>query len=60
MLLTVSDSGDQLEWFYVVNHNMARVQGGPRLINRRRGMRDFQIQLSGLSLDVPRVHGFLT
>ena len=29
---------------------MARVQGGPRLINRRRGVHDFQIQLSSPSL----------
>jgi len=41
--------GDQLEWFYVINHNVARVQGSP-LINRRRGVHDFQIQLSSLSL----------
>lgn len=49
--MLLSGDGRQLERFYVVHHNVARVQGGPRLINRRRGVCDFQIQLSGPTLD---------
>lgn len=52
ILLTLSaptGGGGQLERFYVVNHNVVRVQGGP-LINRRRGVHDFQIQLSSPSV----------